>query len=652
MATPSPFELQSNIGDSFAKLPANDPRLQRLAQLRAAQKASMEQHQQYGQMLQQKQQQVNMRAGDLDVSDRLLKILDPNVNKAARQFLFNELSKNLGVDPKNAAEVQKMVTALDPGTLQGLKTVFMQQMEGAEPGQVSQMAKGILTGEVPMNNLINEATQIARSNALTAQPQDTAQGGAPASSAAAGGAGQPTGGGRPLGPQPAGSAPPAVMSFEEQRTIPPEAKGVSPQLLKELGLGTSTELRNRDLTSQGYAIPLDDKQQTELAGTLRIRNSNMGQVLKGSTDLMRGMRTMGTSEPFGQVAQQVSGYLSTTRPGFVNESGPGSNGWEGIDMLATQKARALTGGAPDKEQNVKNTLLNLSYRMAQTGSVPGNKLTNGVIAENLNQMNSWQDMYTATKDSISKSLQEYDQFVRSNTGRSGYEVLIQSAPDKAQFISDAAQSAEVLPDDFKSVVIDYGERLKTGQPIGPSVQPASPTMQEERQTLGTLELQKKEGQIAETQQQIGLREKTDARAEASGKREQERLDMANSREERMTKAQEGAQQLEREKFDFSKQKANESQQLEKQKFEWQKQKYEEQKSEQHKERIAKAFQAFGAAIGNSWKGVSIGGGGGGGGQGGQDAGAFRLTPGPQRQAPHAATYQVPAAFLYGRAGGG
>jgi len=84
MATPSPFETQS-AGIGIGDLPSDHPAFEQYRKLKQAQTLSMQQHQQYAEGLQQKQQMVNMKAGDLSIADRLLKILDPNVNKAARK---------------------------------------------------------------------------------------------------------------------------------------------------------------------------------------------------------------------------------------------------------------------------------------------------------------------------------------------------------------------------------------------------------------------------------------------------------------------------------------------------------------------------------------------------------------------------------------
>jgi hypothetical protein len=195
-------------------------------------------------------------------------------------------------------------------------------------------------------------------------------------------------------------------------------------------------------------------------------------------------------------------------------------------------------------------------------------------------------------------------------------------------LSDLAQSSEVLSPETRQEVIDIGEKIKAGQPLSPKIEPASPTMSEERSTLGSLEVTEEKGQIAEREQRMDLQRKADTRAESADRRAEDRLDAASKREDRMAATAAQNQNLEREKFD------------------WQKQKYEEQKGEQSKERIAKAFQSFGAAIAGSVKGIgSLGGGGSSG--AGQDTGAFKLAPGPQRTPPRPGSYQVPDTLLYG-----
>jgi len=635
MATPSPFETQS-AGIGIGDLPSDHPAFEQYRKLKQAQTLSMQQHQQYAEGLQQKQQMVNMKAGDLSIADRLLKILDPNVNKAARTFLLRELAQNVNVDPKsdNFRAVSQMITALDPNTLGGVKGVIMGNLQTAEPGQVAELATGILSGRVPLNDLMGEVSKLTRAQALT-QPMQA--GSASPNAAAApqqGGASQQagsTGTPSPMQAVPMGAEQPAqaggVMSFKEKRTFQPQAERINPQLQAELGLDSKKELRNQDLLSNGYTIPLDPKQQAEVASELAHRTPDMARTFRDVGNLTQAIRDTGSSESYRTTGQRVVGMLSS-RPGFVNSSGSGSEGWAAVEQLAQQKATTLVKtGDPEAIRNTTNTLLSLSYMQALGGNIPGNKLTNGVLAQNINGINNLSDMYGAAQGSLDASLREYDQYTRANTGQSGLTVMFNKSQDKMTLMSDLAQSAEVLSPETRQEVISIGERLKAGQPISPAIEPASPTMGEERSTLGGLEVTEEKGQIAEREQRMDLGRKADVRAEESGKRDQERLDMATAREERMTKAQESNASLEREKFN------------------WQKQKFAEQQSAEKGEKIAKAFQNFGAAIAGSVKGFSVGGGGSSG--GGQSVEAFKITPAPQRQPPRSQITPIPMELVTG-----
>jgi len=620
MAIPSPFDTQA--AGLNTSLSSDSPAFQQYQKLRQAQDLSLQQHQNYAQGLQMKQQQVSMKMDDLSIADRLLKILDPNVNKAARQFLLRELAQTVGVDPKNDnfKAVAQMVGGLDPNTLGGVKGVIMDNLKSADPGQVSQLAKGLLSGTVPLNDLMGKVQSLTRAQALT-QPVQESSGISPAQSAApqqggtsmqAGSAGatpqqQPQQAG---GQQPAGS----VMSFKEKRTFQPEAERVNPQFADQLGIGADKELRNKDFLDKGYTIPLDEKQQAAAASELSLRTPNMTTTLRDVGGVTAAIRETGASESYRTVSQRVIGQMST-RPGFVNSSGPGSEGWEAVEGLAQQKAAQLVkNGDPEAVRNTTNTLLNLSYIGALGGNIPGNKLTNGVLASNINSINSMSDMYSVAQGGLEASLKEYDRYTRSVSGQSGLSVMFNKSQDKRSLLSDFAHNAEILSPETKQEVIDIGEKWKVGQPIGQQIEPASPTLSEERNTLGSMEVQDEKGKIAERTQRMDIAQQANTRAEQSDKRAEDRLDLAGQREDRMAQTQADNQKLEREKFD------------------WQKQKFEEQKGEQSRERIAKAFQHFGAAIAGSVHGVAgISGGGGGG--GGQDSSAFRLNPAQQRTPP-------------------
>lgn len=698
MPMPSPYEMQ-NPGIAQNQ-PVSGPSYEQFKRLRMQQAASIEQHKQYAAGLQMKQQQIQLRQGDLQVSDRLLKILDPNVAKPARAFLMRELAQNLGVDPntENFKQLSTMLGGLDPNSLTGLKQVFSNSLEQAQPGEVQEIARGIMDGSVSMNDIMNQVTQQQRAlgyqqagapmqstptgGPTPTAPEDMTTQAAPQQGPGAGSTMQQQPMQQKQAPQPFGAGPNAVRSFEGTRTIPPAEQQVDPQLAGALGLDSRQAYRGSDLVRGGYRIPLDANKQRELAESLTTRASGVQSTLLEATKISKIVKgdpnaigTVGDAVAATESAlQQVTNAVKFLRPGVETEFGPNARGWGETSSAAEKAANDLITrfGLTKTAENasiIKSSVLNLAYRMALAKDIPGNRLTNGIIQQHIAQLgNSGSPaQFTATlRDTISSTMREYDDYVRRQVGASGYDIMLRQLPPEqaTQFINEMAQNADMLPSDFARSLRDEAVRIQSGQPA-PTITPSSPTIQEEQQTLGQLETQEKATKIQERDELMQQRRSSDMRADEASRRQEERLDMAQKREDRMVDQQvetnklardkfefdkskvDENQKLQREQFEFSKEKANRAESFQREQFEWQKQKYEEQKGEQQREKIANAFMNFGRAIASSRSG-----GGGGGGSlpsySGQDSSAFRLQPAPQRAFPNIPAPQVPSLYTYGR----
>lgn len=127
-----------------------------LASIHQQQEASLKQHTAFAQGLQQQQDQVNLRSQDLDISERLMAVLDTSLPKFARGHLFRELSNRLGIDPRGetSKELARTLVSLDPDSAQGIKSMFVGQLSSAAPGTVSQFATSILRGEVGLHEVV------------------------------------------------------------------------------------------------------------------------------------------------------------------------------------------------------------------------------------------------------------------------------------------------------------------------------------------------------------------------------------------------------------------------------------------------------------------------------------------------------------------
>lgn len=622
------------------------PGVEQYSQQQKAQQAVLMQHKQFAQALQQKQADVQMRQGDLTIAQRLMRALDPSIPKPARQFLMVELAKYLGIDPKseNFKGVSGMIQALDPDSLQLLRTMFSRQVEGSQPGQVIDMARGIMSGQVPMDDIIGEL-----------QGMDI-QGGAGQDTMAGG-----SGDDKVAQPGPSGSGPGAVRSFEGQRTIPDGAKQASPQLVKALGLDSRQPFRNDDLMQQGYSIPFDAKDQEKLAQEINVQSTNVSSTIRESGRLLGLFRNR--PEVLGPVGdfvrrfqstvRQVQGALTVLNPAFQDQSNPYDKQVKGAAQEAGKNLARLYGYSKRTAEDaarVEAAVLGLAYRMAGAQNIPGNRLTNGIIEQQLRQIgasSSPEQFEAVLKDTLDGTLRTFDEGVRRQLGVSGNKILAQQLTD--QDIVEFAQAGGSLPQEFATALRDEAVARRDGtKQTGP--QPASPTIQEEQQTLGSLETERKQRELDKFDQERQLAADRDKRAASAEQR-------AESREERMTAAQERSQTLAEDRFTYDKEMTNRrdaraeeaadraesreermvkqneaSMGLQREKFEYDKANDQRNLEQRQAEKLAEAFRAFGQAIANSVPSIS-GGGGGSGGGGQQDVGAFRLTPMPQRQPP-------------------
>lgn len=155
--------------------------IDQMAQVREEQARSLQEHLQYRAGLEQQQQQVEMRSGDLDVSERLMRVFDTTLPKPFREFELRGLSRHLGIDPKGDSfkDISKVVMGLDPDSSQAVKEAFVARMSEASPGQVSEFTRGILQGKVPISQLAGmvRETQVAQASigGLSDAPTATGQ---------------------------------------------------------------------------------------------------------------------------------------------------------------------------------------------------------------------------------------------------------------------------------------------------------------------------------------------------------------------------------------------------------------------------------------------------------------------------------------------
>lgn len=609
------------------------PTVDQYGAFKQRQKEVLQQHQQYAQMLEKKQMDVNARGGDLDIANRLYKILDGRISKPARQFLSKELATHLGVDPKTQQfkDVSNMLNGLDPDTLQSLRQQFATTLSGASPGQIAQTVKGIMTGQIQMNQFVDQMGSQAfqtgqggegvgeKTSEQLPQEEPAAIGGggagaAPAPQAAPAETQAPAP--RTVA-QPFGTGSNAIKSFEGARHTPPDQGPASPTIVAALGLDSTKRYRTSDLIAQGYRIPFDVKEQDKVAESINLRSTGISATIYESSQLVKMFE--GKPETLGPVGgavrtiqstvRQVEGVLNMLRPNFQSEvdvSDPTIQGPAARAARAVAKLHGLDATAETSAQ-IQSAVLSLAYRMAIAQDIPGNRLTNAIISQNLTmigQSASPEQFRGVLKKTIAGVTREFDEHMRRTVGQSGHDTITRGL-SKADIIQ-MSQSPDLLPDDFKASLVEETKRRVNGEKVA-TPEPASPTLDEEEATIGRQEVETKQKKIEQIDQGMDLEVKRDQRQVAA----QQRLD---EREARVAAAQTDSQTLARERFDYQKQQDI------------------QQADQQRQDKIGAAFRAFGNAIASSRGGgggsVSVGNLG-----GGQDVSAFRMNPPPQRTPP-------------------
>src|SRR3989304_1633411 len=390
--------MADQFGSSVAPmLPQDD----RYAQFKKQQAAVMQQHKAYSADLEKKQQGVAKRQGDLDIAGRLFKILDSRISKPARQFLSKELAQHVGADPKSEQfrGVSTMLTGLDPDTLQSLKSSFATSLDGASPGQITDTIKGIMTGQVSMNDFLDQvgSATMHTSQGVSGNAGTDQLAGGPGEDMLAPGSG--SGAPAPTLPEPfQAGASGNVSSLEGQRTINPADQPASPSITSALGLDSRTLYRNKDLIQGGFKIPFDAKDQDKIATEINTRSTGISATMSEAAKLVDLFE--GKPEVLGAVGsgvrtlqstiQQIQGLMNVINPALQDVSTPYDASIQKLTReVGTQlaKSHSIDVTASNAAQ-IDSMTLGLAYRMAIANDIPGNRLTNVILEQNLRQLGS------------------------------------------------------------------------------------------------------------------------------------------------------------------------------------------------------------------------------------------------------------------------
>jgi len=581
--------------------------------------AFYQQEQEKAQALKDAHQYGIQKGDDLELGQRLVQMFDPNVPKPVRQFIYKEMSRQMGVDPagQTSKEVGQMLMGLDPEAMDNMRRAIAAKIPDAKPGEVSQLVKGVLTGQVNGMQMIGLAKQSAGAVAAGTGPStgEGLPGGDPTQQPTSTGADLPGGGPYQPGADVTRRARPTGTE------VPPVHQQTDPQLLKALGLNPTQQVRNSDLLAKGYTIPTDAKTQREVAEKVLDQNSStvntaleaskMYQLFKGKPEVLgvvgSGIRLA------DQVADQSRALLR-----FANRAYGGGDLSE-IDEhdsktvalakdLASKvaewyKNRGIEDVAVDSAK-LQSAMINMAYSMAIARGIPGNRMTNAIVNQHLTELGSSHSVAqfeAALSDTLQRAVDRSQSDMYAKLGKN---VNIDVTGLTDQQIAIMAQSSSILPPNLRQAVIDDSKRRKEGgaPATGDMIEARSPTLAEEER------LTQEDVNRKQTHEQ-----NTEQRAQAAS-------DLAQTREQR---------QYEHEKF--TRDQALLHQQQEQRRYDLALRKEDRAAEHQRRQEIMAAFAQLGHAIASSGHAAISGGGGGGGGD--QNPDAFKIGSAPQRHAP-------------------
>ena len=554
--------------------------------------------------LAQKQAQLQTRQEDHTLAERMAKLMDPNVPKPARKFLYEELSRASGVDPKGetSRSVGAMLLALDPEALEGLNRNFAGKLADAKPGEIKQLIQSVLTGKMSGMELLKVAGPPATAPAAPAGAAVTA-------------------------PPAAAPTPPADADVKRRRmqTIgetPAPYAIVEPSLVRALGFDHTKPIRAQDLAKEGYTIPQTPKEMMELAkeinavtaGTIdvSVNAARVHQLFAGKPEVLGVVGA--AARTIDQAMDQIKGVAQSAGVDLDKTPGPGEKGVKALAVGVASKIQGLYKATGIEQTAVESArlqgaVLDMAYSMAVARGIPGNRLTNAIIAQHLNtigQSQSVKQFEGVLRDAVARATDRSAGQMAERVGNPDWKPNLSAT--STENLSIMSMAGNMLPSAFRKNVIEETQRRldvaegKTPYSIGKPITRSSPTLEEEQ---------------ADVAKEESTRQR---RLEFAEGREKERLEMERKRDTRAAKAETRAEKAAREKEEHTRFQENMAIRREAR-----------LEAQTKKDTIGAAFVKLGQMIGASGKSLSLPSGASGGGD--QDAGAFRIAPPPRRAPP-------------------
>jgi hypothetical protein len=601
---------------------------------------------------------IQARAQDLNVAQRLLQITDGRLGREARGFLFDGLARDLGVDPKTeyTRGMKRVILSLDPDGAGALRTMFTSRLDRATPGQVSERARAVINGDIPLQDVIQQASYGLREQAAERQAgafalfDDEGGAGGPSGSFALGGpAGQvaDVGGGVTLTQAPAAEIPRALQ-------VAPRLQEVTPELSSVLGLNPSDRVRNLDVISSTHpAIPTDPAAQRKMANEIRVMRDatvDMARSAAMMADLFRGRPetlSVGLDIPWvGRVAGNPAQWGVQTSDFFTGldrllfggaldrgtaagerfadyaaarmrgESGEQAEISAATRFAARQTARAISRNLQEQtaesSARIESLAVGMAYALARQAEPSNPRLTDQDVQIQLRRMgrSASPEIFEATLTGLVRDT--YNSYLRKISEMTGGSVPVDTTMTQSD-IALLANSPLTPPELRQALQQRSGQgagpelggaptvRRVPTIPIGPEgPQPSAPGGEPPFLPAPSQPPPPPPGRRGAAGYPTIEAEEAAARArdEAALRRVERGAELRENEEARAVRTEQRADRAE---------------------------------AERRRQRIQEAFAAIGAALrstGSAGGGSLVSGGG-----GDQDAAAFRITPSPQRRPP-------------------
>lgn len=582
-----------------------DDTISQMAEVRAAQAQSLDQHMQYRGALEHAQGQVDLRSQDLDIAKKAMGVFDTGAEPSVREYRYKHLVTQLGIDPKSetSKDLWRMIRGLSADSALAVRQNISGQISGSTPGSVVEAFSGVLRGQIDPEELFL---------ATRAQPQDAgrfaASGITPEGSAA-----------------PRGSIRDAITSRQSTNVedapslsdplpgphvpAPSDNRPVDPSIATALGYDANTsasaDILHKHPGLGGLKVEDQQKKAKEL-GEARAATTDTVKLIDRAIGIVEAEpRAVALSLRFGnlKIADLNPAKTITTVDDAIKTFGRTL-----LPKGATELIEGNFPGLSDKtdgdtirsiaSRNVEllNTVIGLAYASAKAKD-PGGRLSDQDIAIELRNLGWGSGSADLLKASLRNHgailIDRYNSRIKSETG---------------------GVPADVTSDKLVTLNSRANGQFSPQQPSADQTQTPSPSGPSEQRTE------------ALTPAQQAQQSRAKAQSDEDVQQAQRRWNLEQAPVEARLRLEAAQRDIER--LDLAKQAAKEARDWR----EYQKAKAEQAKAERERDKIAAAFAAFGKALGRSGGG-SIGGSGGGGG-GDQDAGAFKIAPGAaSRRAP-------------------